>query len=79
MRVPLSRAFRAIRWQSTTIFAAKHGLTVPLLADIDGAVNRSLWRLGREKTCMAKKSMGIERATYLIDANGNIARHLAQG
>jgi peroxiredoxin Q/BCP len=54
-------------------FAAKHGLTVPLLADIDGAVTEA-YGVWVEKNMYGKKSMGIERATYLIDANGNIAR-----
>ncbi|MCF7747621.1 redoxin domain-containing protein [Sulfitobacter sp. M39] len=54
-------------------FAAKHDLTVPLLADIDGAVTEA-YGVWVEKNMYGKKSMGIERATYLIDASGNIAR-----
>lgn len=54
-------------------FAAKHTLTVPLLADIDGAVTEA-YGVWVEKNMYGKKSMGIERATYLIDASGNIAR-----
>ena len=54
-------------------FAAKHALTVPLLADIDGAVTEA-YGVWVEKNMYGKKSMGIERATYLIDASGNIAR-----
>ena len=54
-------------------FAAKHTLTVPLLADIDGAVTEAYGVLV-VKNMYGKKSMGIERATYLIDASGNIAR-----
>ena len=52
---------------------AKHTLTVPLLADIDGAVTEA-YGVWVEKNMYGKKSMGIERATYLIDASGNIAR-----
>ncbi len=54
-------------------FVAKHTLTVPLLADIDGAVTEA-YGVWVEKNMYGKKSMGIERATYLIDASGNIAR-----
>ena len=54
-------------------FAAKHDLTVPLLADIDGVVTEA-YGVWVEKNMYGKKSMGIERATYLIDASGNIAR-----
>lgn len=54
-------------------FTAKHDLTVPLLSDETGGVteNYGVWV---EKNMYGKKSMGIERATYLIDAAGNIAR-----
>ena len=54
-------------------FAAKHTLTVPLPADIDGAVTEA-YGVWDEKNTYGKKPMGIERATYLIDASGNIAR-----
>lgn len=54
-------------------FAAKHDLSVPLLADDEGAVTES-YDVWVEKNMYGKKSMGIERATYLIDAQGNIAR-----
>jgi peroxiredoxin Q/BCP len=54
-------------------FAAKHGLTVPLLSDTDGAVTEA-YGVWVEKNMYGKKSMGIERATYLIDAEGKIAR-----
>ena len=54
-------------------FIAKHNLTVPLLSDADGSVCEaySVWV---EKNMYGKKSMGIERATFLIDAEGRIAR-----
>jgi peroxiredoxin Q/BCP len=53
-------------------FAAKHDLTVPLLSDVEGEVteNYGVWV---EKNMYGKKSMGIERATYLIDKKGTIA------
>ncbi|MBW4963032.1 peroxiredoxin [Sulfitobacter sp. CW3] len=54
-------------------FTAKHELTVPLLADEDGSLTES-YGVWVEKNMYGKKSMGIERATFLIDAEGNIAR-----
>ncbi|MFG6567751.1 MULTISPECIES: peroxiredoxin [Sulfitobacter] len=54
-------------------FAAKHALTVPLLSDTDGAVTEA-YEVWVEKNMYGKKSMGIERATYLIDAEGQIAQ-----
>ena len=53
-------------------FTAKHDLTVPLLADVEGTVTES-YGVWVEKNMYGKKSMGIERATYLIDPKGNIA------
>ncbi|KUP90855.1 peroxiredoxin [Tritonibacter horizontis] len=54
-------------------FVAKHDLTVPLLSDAEGTtcVDYGVWV---EKNMYGKKSMGIERATYLIDTEGKIAR-----
>ena len=54
-------------------FTAKHDLTVPLLADVEGAVTES-YGVWVEKNMYGKKSMGIERATYLIGADGKIAQ-----
>ncbi|MEQ3710199.1 MAG: thioredoxin-dependent thiol peroxidase [Tateyamaria sp.] len=53
-------------------FAAKKELTVPLLSDEHGSVceDYGVWK---EKNMYGKKYMGIERTTYLIDANGHIA------
>ncbi|MGJ8546779.1 MAG: peroxiredoxin [Sulfitobacter sp.] len=53
-------------------FAVKHNLTVPLLADDGSAVEAyGVWV---EKNMYGKKSMGIERATFVIDAEGRIAQ-----
>ena len=54
-------------------FTAKHGLTIILLSDSDGTVceDYGVWV---EKNMYGKKTMGIERATFLIDATGRIAR-----
>lgn len=54
-------------------FTAKHELTVPLLTDEDGTMCEA-YGVWVEKNMYGKKSMGIERATYLIDADGTIAR-----
>ncbi|MCX7565178.1 peroxiredoxin [Sulfitobacter sp. F26169L] len=54
-------------------FTAKHDLSVPLLSDEEGTVTEA-YGVWVEKNMYGKKSMGIERATYLIDSNGDIAR-----
>jgi peroxiredoxin Q/BCP len=54
-------------------FAAKHDLTVPLLSDEEGNVTEA-YGVWVEKNMYGKKSMGIERATYLVDAEGKVAR-----
>ena len=53
-------------------FRAKYELGIPLLSDADGDVCE---RYGTwvEKKMYGKTYMGIERATYLIDASGKIA------
>ena len=53
-------------------FRAKYELGIPLLSDADGDVCE---RYGTwvEKNMYGKTYMGIERATYLIDADGQIA------
>ncbi len=54
-------------------FVAKHGLTTPLLSDADGTTceDYGVWK---EKNMYGKKHWGIERSTFLIDAEGRIAR-----
>ena len=54
-------------------FTAKHDLTVPLLSDEAGEVTEA-YGVWVEKNMYGKKSMGIERATYLIGADGKIAQ-----
>ncbi|MEM9968337.1 MAG: peroxiredoxin [Pseudomonadota bacterium] len=54
-------------------FTAKHDLTVPLLSDEAGEVTEA-YGVWVEKSMYGKKSMGIERATYLIAADGTIAQ-----
>lgn len=54
-------------------FAAKHGLTITLASDEDGAVceRYGVWV---EKTLYGRAYMGIERATFLVDEKGKIQR-----
>lgn len=54
-------------------FAAKHGLSVILASDEDGAVCEAYGIWG-EKTLYGRKFMGIERSTFLIDAKGRLAQ-----
>ena len=53
-------------------FRAKHGLTVGLGAD-EGSVTEA-YGVWVEKNMYGKKYMGIERATFLIDRDGTLAR-----
>ena len=54
-------------------FIGKYGLAVPLVSDEDGRISDSFgtWV---EKSMYGRKYMGMERATYLIDADGRVAR-----
>ncbi len=54
-------------------FVAKHGLKVALVSDEGGDVCES-YGVWVEKSMYGKKYMGIERATFLIDGDGQIAR-----
>ena len=54
-------------------FAAKHDLTVPLLSDAEGDVTEA-YGVWVEKSMYGKTSMGIERSTFLIGADGKIAQ-----
>jgi thioredoxin-dependent peroxiredoxin len=54
-------------------FRDKHELNFPLLADEDHAVAEK-YGAWREKNLYGKKSMGIQRSTFLIDHDGRVAR-----
>ena len=54
-------------------FATKHGLTVRLASDIDGAACEAFGVWG-EKQLYGKTYMGIERATFLFGADGRLVR-----
>jgi len=59
--------------ESHVKFRDKFGLNFPLLADPDHAVAEA-YGAWSEKNMYGKKSMGIQRSTYLIDAKGKIAK-----
>ena len=54
-------------------FRDKYELNFPLLADPDHAVAEK-YGAWREKNMYGKKSMGIQRSTFLIDADGKVAK-----
>lgn len=54
-------------------FRDKYQLSFPLLADPDHAVSEK-YGAWREKNMYGKKSMGIQRSTFLIDADGKVAK-----
>lgn len=56
-----------------TKFRAKYGLKFPLLTDADHAVGEKYGAWG-EKTLYGKKSLGVIRSTFLVGADGRLAR-----
>lgn len=54
-------------------FAAKQAFPFPLLADVDEKLCRE-FDVIKEKNMYGKKVMGIERSTFLFDAQGKLAR-----
>ncbi len=59
--------------ESHTKFREKYGLSFPLLADIDHAVAEK-YGAWREKNMYGKKSMGIQRSTFLIGPDGKVKK-----
>jgi peroxiredoxin Q/BCP len=59
--------------ESHAKFRAKHHLNFPLLADVDHEVSEA-YGVWKEKNLYGRKSMGIERSTFLIDGEGNVER-----
>jgi peroxiredoxin Q/BCP len=57
---------------SKAAFKRKHGLTFPLLADEDHAVAER-YGVWVEKVRYGRRSMGIQRATVLVDPDGRVA------
>jgi len=54
-------------------FRDKYQLNFPLLADPDHAVAEK-YGAWREKNMYGKKSMGVQRSTYLINRDGKVAQ-----
>jgi len=54
-------------------FTAKHGLVAPLATDSDGGLSDAPGVWG-EKSLYGRLFMGMHRTTYLVDAEGRIAR-----
>jgi thioredoxin-dependent peroxiredoxin len=54
-------------------FRDKYDLNFPLLADPDHATAEK-YGAWREKNMYGNKSMGVQRSTYLIDAEGKVAK-----
>jgi len=59
--------------QSHAKFTGKYGLKVKLATDPDGSVCEAFGTWG-EKSLYGRKYMGIDRATFLIERDGTIAR-----
>ena len=53
-------------------FKAKYGFNFPLASDEDGSVCEA-YGVWKEKSMYGKTFLGIERSTFLIDEDGNIA------
>jgi thioredoxin-dependent peroxiredoxin len=54
-------------------FAEKYGLKFPLASDEDTRVAQA-YGAWVEKSMYGKKYMGMERSTFLVDANGKVAK-----
>jgi peroxiredoxin Q/BCP len=54
-------------------FAKKFNLEFPLASDVDHAVAEA-YGVWVEKSMYGKKYMGMERSSFLVDANGTVAR-----
>jgi len=59
--------------ESHQAFGGKHRLPFPLLVDEDAAVSK-LYGVYKQKNLYGKKSMGIERTTFVIDRTGRMAQ-----
>jgi peroxiredoxin Q/BCP len=59
--------------QSHAKFAGKYDLEIKLATDPDGSVCEAFGVWG-EKSLYGRKYMGIDRATFLIDRDGTLAR-----
>ncbi|HET9510130.1 MAG TPA: peroxiredoxin [Sphingomonas sp.] len=55
-------------------FTAKHGLSVPLASDDEDGTVLQAFGAWIEKSLYGKTYMGIDRSTFLFDADGRLAR-----
>jgi peroxiredoxin Q/BCP len=55
-------------------FAAKHALVVPLASDAEAGGLSDALGIWTEKSMYGRTYMGMQRTTYLVDAEGRIAR-----
>ncbi len=56
-------------------FKEKYGLPFSLLADTEHRTAEE-YGVGKEKSFAGKTYMGVERSTFVIDADGNVAKEL---
>jgi thioredoxin-dependent peroxiredoxin len=61
--------------RSHVTFKEKYDLPFALLADTDHAIAEQ-YGVWKEKSFAGKKYMGVERSTFVIDADGNVAREM---
>ncbi len=54
-------------------FKEKLGLPFPLLSDAEARVHQA-WGVWKEKTMYGKKTMGTERTTVVVAADGTVKR-----
>ena len=59
--------------ESHAKFRKKHDLAIKLAADTDRAA-ATAWGVWVEKSMYGRRYMGVERATFLIDKQGRLAR-----
>ena len=59
--------------ESHVAFKEKYALPFPLLADPEHEVAEA-YGVWKERNMYGKKFMGIERSTFVIDADGNVAK-----
>jgi thioredoxin-dependent peroxiredoxin len=70
---PLGLSRMSATWRSQVLVAAKLELPSRSLADTDNTVSTA-YGVWKEKSMYGRSYMGIDRATFLIDEKGKIAR-----